>query len=175
MISRVGWSQICSTALIRPLWSSLLCWTAWREMRLNTIEAKKLALRLRSVTDQMYQYIHEGFRLTATQDAQFTECLILREWKIKTLPGDSSPDTTVTLFGAKLSGITLLMWCCQSQSLCHPSQKAAVVPHWPLRHPPHLLQVLHFNWKNNTVIVKIVLLLFERIGQGFNLASEKLQ
>ncbi|XP_041446777.1 cadherin EGF LAG seven-pass G-type receptor 3-like isoform X1 [Xenopus laevis] len=66
------------------------------ETELNTIEAKKLALRLRSVTDKMDQYfgndVHityrllsylmqyenkqEGFGLTATQDAQFTENLL---------------------------------------------------------------------------------------------------
>ncbi|XP_068110920.1 cadherin EGF LAG seven-pass G-type receptor 3 [Hyperolius riggenbachi] len=65
------------------------------ETELNTIEAKKLSLRLRSVTDHMEQYfgndVHityhllshlmqfenrqEGFGLTATQDAQFTENL----------------------------------------------------------------------------------------------------
>ncbi|CAI9534923.1 unnamed protein product, partial [Staurois parvus] len=66
------------------------------ETELNTIEAKKLSLRLRSVTDNMEQYfgndVHityrllshlmqfenrqEGFGLTATQDAQFTENLL---------------------------------------------------------------------------------------------------
>ncbi|XP_072276680.1 cadherin EGF LAG seven-pass G-type receptor 3 isoform X2 [Pyxicephalus adspersus] len=66
------------------------------ETELNMIEAKKLSLRLRSVTDHMEQYfgndVHityrllshlmqfenkqEGFGLTATQDAQFTENLL---------------------------------------------------------------------------------------------------
>lgn len=63
------------------------------ETELNTIEAKKLAHRLRSVTDQMERYfgndVHityrllshlmefesrqHGFGLTATQDAHFNE------------------------------------------------------------------------------------------------------
>ncbi|KAM4722755.1 cadherin EGF LAG seven-pass G-type receptor 3 [Rhinophrynus dorsalis] len=76
--------------------SSLLDGLERNETELNTIEAKKLALRLRTVTDQMEQYfgndVHityrllshlmqfenkqDGFGLTATQDAQFTENLL---------------------------------------------------------------------------------------------------
>ncbi|OCT83376.1 hypothetical protein XELAEV_18025917mg [Xenopus laevis] len=75
------------------------------ETELNTIEAKKLALRLHSVTDKMDQYfgndVHitfrllsylmqyenkqEGFGLTATQDAQFTENLLKTGSSILTL------------------------------------------------------------------------------------------
>ncbi|XP_053325600.1 cadherin EGF LAG seven-pass G-type receptor 3 [Spea bombifrons] len=75
------------------------------ETELNTHEAKKLALRLRSVTDRMDQYfgndVHvtfrllsrlmqfenkqEGFGLTATQDAQFTENLLRSGSSILTL------------------------------------------------------------------------------------------
>ncbi|XP_075687862.1 cadherin EGF LAG seven-pass G-type receptor 3 isoform X3 [Rhinoderma darwinii] len=75
------------------------------ETELNTIESKKLSLRLRSVTDHMDQYfgndVHityrllsllmqfenrqEGFGLTATQDAQFTENLLRTGSSILTL------------------------------------------------------------------------------------------
>ncbi|KAM4022955.1 cadherin EGF LAG seven-pass G-type receptor 3 isoform 2-T2 [Anomaloglossus baeobatrachus] len=75
--------------------SALLDGLERNETELNTIESKKLSLRLRSVTDHMDQYFgndvyityrllsllmqfenrQEGFGLTATQDAQFTENL----------------------------------------------------------------------------------------------------
>ncbi|KAM8930807.1 cadherin EGF LAG seven-pass G-type receptor 3 [Pelodytes ibericus] len=75
------------------------------ETELNTIEAKKLALRLRAVTDHMEKYFgndvyitfrllsllmqfenkQEGFGLTATQDAQFTENLLRSESSVLTL------------------------------------------------------------------------------------------
>ncbi|XP_063282292.1 cadherin EGF LAG seven-pass G-type receptor 3 isoform X2 [Pelobates fuscus] len=75
------------------------------ETELNTIEAKKLALRLRAVTDHMEQYFgndvqisfrllsllmqfenkQEGFGLTATQDAQFTENLLRSGSSVLTL------------------------------------------------------------------------------------------
>uniref|UniRef100_A0A8C5N1A1 Cadherin EGF LAG seven-pass G-type receptor 3 n=1 Tax=Leptobrachium leishanense TaxID=445787 RepID=A0A8C5N1A1_9ANUR len=94
-----GWLQPdlfnCTSPAFMEL-SALLDNFERNETELNTIEAKKLALRLRSVTDQMEQYfgndVHitfrllsllmqfenrqEGFGLTATQDAHFTENLL---------------------------------------------------------------------------------------------------
>lgn len=85
--------------------STLLDSLERNETELNTIESKKLSLRLRSVTDNMDQYfgndVHityrllsllmqfenrqQGFGLTATQDAQFTENLLRTGSSILTL------------------------------------------------------------------------------------------
>ncbi|XP_040214880.1 cadherin EGF LAG seven-pass G-type receptor 3 [Rana temporaria] len=94
-----GWMEPdlfnCTSPAFMEL-SALLESLERNETELNTIEAKKLSLRLRSVTDHMEQYfgndVHityrllshlmqfenrqEGFGLTATQDAQFTENLL---------------------------------------------------------------------------------------------------
>ncbi|XP_071982915.1 cadherin EGF LAG seven-pass G-type receptor 3 isoform X3 [Engystomops pustulosus] len=85
--------------------STLLDGLERNETELNTMESKKLSLRLRSVTDHMEQYfgndVHityrllslimqfenrqKGFGLTATQDAQFTENLLWTGSSILTL------------------------------------------------------------------------------------------
>ncbi|XP_040264648.1 cadherin EGF LAG seven-pass G-type receptor 3 [Bufo bufo] len=85
--------------------SALLDSLERNETELNTIESKKLSLRLRSVTEHMDQYfgndVHityrllsllmqfenrqKGFGLTATQDAQFTENLLRTGSSILTL------------------------------------------------------------------------------------------
>uniref|UniRef100_A0A7M4FMW7 Cadherin EGF LAG seven-pass G-type receptor 3 n=1 Tax=Crocodylus porosus TaxID=8502 RepID=A0A7M4FMW7_CROPO len=82
----------CTSPAFKEL-SALLQGLERNETELNTIEAKKLALRLRTVTDQMERYfgndVHityrlltrlmdfesrqHGFGLTATQDAHFNE------------------------------------------------------------------------------------------------------
>ncbi|KAM5148803.1 cadherin EGF LAG seven-pass G-type receptor 3 [Mantella aurantiaca] len=92
----MGWMEPdlfnCTSPAFMEL-STLLESLERNETELNTIEAKKLSLRLRSVTDHMEQFfgndVHityrllshlmqfenkqEGFGLTATQDAHFTE------------------------------------------------------------------------------------------------------
>ncbi|XP_075430641.1 cadherin EGF LAG seven-pass G-type receptor 3 isoform X2 [Ascaphus truei] len=104
----MGWLEPglfnCTSPVFIEL-SALLDSLERNETELNTIEAKKLALRLRSVTDQMDQYfgndVHityrllshliqfenkqEGFGLTATQDAQFTENLLRSGSSVLTL------------------------------------------------------------------------------------------
>ncbi|XP_019392556.1 PREDICTED: cadherin EGF LAG seven-pass G-type receptor 3, partial [Crocodylus porosus] len=85
----------CTSPAFKEL-SALLQGLERNETELNTIEAKKLALRLRTVTDQMERYfgndVHityrlltrlmdfesrqHGFGLTATQDAHFNENLL---------------------------------------------------------------------------------------------------